>query len=98
MEATSTVISLTLAPEYRERALQGSWAMFEPEGDKAVGETFVALVEGGVVVRNVSGNLIEDFAQEVFEATRIVVEPQHGEVSDTAVRELILARAEKLLA
>jgi hypothetical protein len=50
-----------------------------------------------VVINERRGSLAYDFAREVFEAIDLVVSPQHGEVSDTAVRELIMDKAEELL-
>ena len=96
--ALRTTVSVTLAAEWKERALRGSWAMYGPEGGRMVAETFIALVEGGVVISRREGTLAHDFGREVFEATALVVAPQHGEVEDTAVRELIWAKAEELLA
>jgi len=92
-----TTISITLTDEWKARALRGSWAMFEPEGGRMVAETFIALLEGGVVINERRGSLAYDFAREVFEAIDLVVSPQYGEVSDTAVRELIMDKAEELL-
>ena len=93
----TTTIKVSLSPETRTLLLDDGWAMFEPEGDAIVGQTFVDLIEGGVVLNERRGSIEYDFAREVFEAICLIVGLNHSEVQDTAVRELIMGRAERLI-
>lgn len=93
----STTITLKLTDERKAKAFRSSWAMFEPEGARMVAEAFIALLEGGVIITERRGDLSYDFAREVYEAVSLIVSPVHSEVSDTAVRELIMGHAESLL-
>lgn len=94
---TQAVISVNLTPEFKERALKSSWGMFTPEGSMRVADTFIALVEGGVVLQITSDGIVEDFGRAVFETIDAVVSPNHSEVNDTEVRGMIWSTAESLL-
>jgi hypothetical protein len=66
-------------------ALTGAgWAMFEPEGNVAVGQAFADVI-------TTAGIDLDPYT--TFRVIAEIVEAQgHGEVTDTAVREVIIGR------
>ena len=93
-----TIIRVMLTDKERALYTNSEWAMYSEEGGRMVGNCFMSLVEQGVVViPKTGGVLVYDFGKTVYETVRALVEPHHGEVADTEVRELVWGRAEDLL-
>jgi len=92
-------VTVVLSPEFREKLRNSGWGMFEPEGSRMVADTFIELVEVyGVAVERTFATFASDFADAVVKIVESVVKPIHGEVSDTAVRDVIYGRAHQLFA
>lgn len=92
-------VTVVLSPEFREKLRNSSWSMFEPAGSRMVADTFIDLVEvHGVSVKRTHATFATDFADAVVEIVKSTVKAHHGEVSDTAVCDVIYGRAHQLFA